>query len=44
MTLKFFSENAAERFADVVDFPIPPFPYRAICLIEYMLSPQGDKY
>jgi hypothetical protein len=27
------SESAAEMFAEVVDFPIPPFPYRAICFI-----------
>jgi hypothetical protein len=26
-------ESAAERLAEVVDFPIPPFPYRAICFI-----------
>jgi hypothetical protein len=27
------SESAADIFAEVVDFPIPPFPYRAICFI-----------
>jgi hypothetical protein len=27
------SESAADIFAEVVDFPMPPFPYRAICFI-----------
>jgi hypothetical protein len=35
-------ESAAERFAEVVDLPIPPFPYRAICFIMILLA--GNLY
>ena len=35
-------ESAADRFADVVDFPIPPLPYRAICFIVILLA--GNLY
>ena len=29
-------ESAADMFAEVVDFPIPPLPYRATCFIRIL--------
>src|SRR5208337_1077383 len=34
------AESAAERLADVVDFPMPPLPYRAICFITVPMDRQ----
>jgi hypothetical protein len=30
-------ESAADKFDVVVDFPMPPFPYIAICLIFFAI-------